>query len=177
MHPIDDTQIIQYIDGALSPAEAGEFERHLGGCRPCRDLLSQVRADNAMLRYGFREACDAVKPADDEVSDLLAATLQRLRQGAESPSLEAAPPASPALPMSEAIAALLSVLEPICGSGTVERWMELAAFKASGNGLDEMVPAHWKEVVLFLSGTVAAVCGTSTAHVVDEAARRFEAIQ
>jgi len=42
MHPPEE-RLSEYLDGALTEAEAAALEAHLGACGPCRELLSDLR--------------------------------------------------------------------------------------------------------------------------------------
>ncbi len=68
-----ETFILDYLDGALPPAQRRVFEWHLKICRECRDYLEAYRASIALGKAAMQEV-DA--PEIDEVpEDLVRAVL------------------------------------------------------------------------------------------------------
>jgi hypothetical protein len=59
------------------------------------------------------------------------------------------------------IAALRGGLAPMCGAGTAERVMCLAAQRCSGAGLDKLTRAQWPAFLCQLVPLVAGICGVS----------------
>jgi anti-sigma factor RsiW len=43
--------ITDYLEGALAPADAARFERHLDGCDGCRAYVEQIRQTIAALGH------------------------------------------------------------------------------------------------------------------------------
>lgn len=56
-----------YVLGALSPAERGEFESHLEGCKTCRAAVAEVSALPGLL--GRLDAARALATLDDGTAD------------------------------------------------------------------------------------------------------------
>jgi predicted anti-sigma-YlaC factor YlaD len=60
--------VSDYLEGALSAADAARFDAHLADCRHCREYLEQLRVTVSVL--GRLEPADVPQPVLD---DLLAA--------------------------------------------------------------------------------------------------------
>jgi predicted anti-sigma-YlaC factor YlaD len=59
--------VTDYLEGALSPHDLDRFERHLVGCRDCRNYLAQMRQTIRTLGYLSEETIDPM--ARDELHD------------------------------------------------------------------------------------------------------------
>jgi anti-sigma factor RsiW len=65
-------QLTAYVDGLLEPEAQAHVDRHLGGCRGCRELAASERGGHAALRGraaqllagplppGLRSRCEAL---------------------------------------------------------------------------------------------------------------------
>jgi Putative zinc-finger len=75
-----------YVLGALAPAERAEFERHLSGCRTCRDAVAELAVLPGLLGRLDAEVAEQVSahPVPTEMSRvprlLLAAGTRRRRE-------------------------------------------------------------------------------------------------
>ena len=99
-------RLSEYLDGELTPAERAELERHLEGCRACREVLANLRAVVARAEslpdrgperdlwagIAARIAPRTVEPADPKVIELagLRAPARRRRLSFTVPQLAAA---------------------------------------------------------------------------------------
>ncbi|HSL68979.1 MAG TPA: zf-HC2 domain-containing protein [Longimicrobiales bacterium] len=99
-------RLSEYLDGELKPAERAELERHLEGCRECRDVLANLRAvvvraeslpDRGPERdlwagIAARIAPRSAEPADPKVIELagMRAPARRRRLSFTVPQLAAA---------------------------------------------------------------------------------------
>lgn len=72
-----------YVLGALSVTERRQFERHVSGCRSCRQSVSELAPLPALLAAAPAPAVRAAAPADAAASDLpsFAALADRVRDG------------------------------------------------------------------------------------------------
>jgi hypothetical protein len=57
-------QLDAYLEGMLDPASQGCFDRHVAGCRPCQNALTQARNARLCLDWLIPEEAAPVPPAD-----------------------------------------------------------------------------------------------------------------
>lgn len=76
-------QLFEYLEGSLSAAAAAAAERHLAGCRACREAVRQEEALAQDLSRRLRQRAEGLKLAPEIRRDILAAA----RRGPTPPTL------------------------------------------------------------------------------------------
>ena len=73
--------LADYLDGALPPAQRGEFDRHLAICPSCVNYLETYKATIRLGKSAFCEPGGA--PPGDVPEELIAAILAARRKGGD----------------------------------------------------------------------------------------------
>jgi type II secretory pathway pseudopilin PulG len=74
-HPVEQEELMAYLDGELSPKSAVETASHLEHCRECQKLAADLREISQMMTTWQVEA------SDDGLADAVAQELEKQEQG------------------------------------------------------------------------------------------------
>ena len=155
MHGISEAQWIEYVEGSLPAPDSARLRAHAATCAECSTALVEL----SLWREKLTEEADLLRAAlalsRDHLDGLLAASIERIRQG------------HPRCTFREAVMLLRLQLEPFCGSGTAGAAVHLAVQRSTLNGAAEN-PAAWSLFVSNMSETMSAICGTEAGRLVNQ---------
>jgi anti-sigma factor RsiW len=161
-HGLSEQKWIEFLDGALRADEAAEIRAHLRGCTSCRQLAAELARWRELLAEEGRRLRAALAGPEAEPDAMLRRTLARIRHSG------APYRADGRWTLTEALAVLRFLMEPICGPGTVRAVVDHAVARSAATGRP-LTWNDWGRFVGNLSETTSSVCGSAVGRLVERA--------
>lgn len=160
-HGIPEQSWLAWLDGTLEAGERSALEAHLRQCPDCRQRSRQLRQWREQLHAEAERLRAALSPSEAELEQMVDRSLRRIREVVEEGGLRR-------WTVTEALAILRFLMEPICGPGMVRAVVERAAERSRAAGRT-LTWGNWGLFVSHLSNTTASVCGSAVGRLVARA--------
>jgi anti-sigma factor RsiW len=161
-HGISEQKWVEFLDGALRADEAAEIRAHLRGCTSCRQLASELFRWRELLAEEGKRLRAALAGPETALHAMLRRSLARIRQSGAPDGVDAR------WTLTEALAVLRFLMEPICGPGTVRAVVDRAVARSAATGRS-LTWNDWGRFVGNLSETTSSVCGSAVGRLVERA--------
>jgi anti-sigma factor RsiW len=161
-HGISEQKWVEFLDGALGADEAAEMRAHLRGCPTCGQLAGELSRWRELLAEEGRQLRAALERPETEWQAMLRRSLARIRRSGAREGAEAR------WTLTEALAVLRFLMEPICGPGTVRAVVDCAVARSAAVGRP-LTWNDWGRFVGNLSETTSSVCGSAVGRLIERA--------
>lgn len=160
-HGISEQSWLGWLDGTLEAGERSALETHLRQCADCHRWSRELGHWHEQLQAEAERLRAALSPGEVELGQMVDDGLRRIREVVEAGGVRR-------WTVTEALAILRFLMEPICGPGTVRAVVERAAERSRATGRS-LTWGDWGLFVSHLSDTAASVCGSAVGRLVARA--------